>query len=168
QGQQPDFNPDLAQRQTSSRPSSADRDDRYYEAVEVIVGQQRGSATLLQRALAVGYTRATRLLELMEDDGIVGPFVGSRSREVMLTLEEWQARREAEEAAEDEDEYEYVEDDEAEFEGEPPTEGDAVEASAAVEIPAPDSDLSTPDGSDPDGCNPGVDQAASKEEDATS
>ena len=106
QGQQPSFNPDLVQRQSSSRPASADRDDRYSEAVEVIVGQQRGSATLLQRALAVGYTRATRLLELMEDDGVVGPFVGSKSREVMLTLEEWHARLEADAAAEGEGEYE--------------------------------------------------------------
>ena len=106
QGQQPSFNPDLVQRQSSSRPASADRDDRYNEAVEVIVGQQRGSATLLQRALAVGYTRATRLLELMEDDGVVGPFVGSKSREVMLTQEEWQARLEADAAAEADGEYE--------------------------------------------------------------
>ncbi len=87
------------QRQTSSRPSIADSDERYREAVEVVLGQQRGSATLLQRALAVGYTRATRLLELMEEDGLVGPFVGSKSREVLMTLEEWQAReQQAEEA----------------------------------------------------------------------
>ncbi|MGC6486254.1 MAG: DNA translocase FtsK, partial [Planctomycetota bacterium] len=98
---------------SSSRPSSADKDERYYEAVEVIVGQQRGSATLIQRALSVGYTRATRLLELMEEDGIVGPFVGAKSREVLLTHEEWQARREAEEQAADEDGFEYEDDDES-------------------------------------------------------
>ncbi|MGK0263667.1 MAG: S-DNA-T family DNA segregation ATPase FtsK/SpoIIIE [Planctomycetota bacterium] len=135
QGQAPSFNPDLVQRQSSSRPTSADRDDRYNEAVEVIVGQQRGSATLLQRALAVGYTRATRLLELMEDDGIVGPFVGSKSREVMLTLEEWQARLEAEAAAGDEDEYEdveYEDDDEATAEGE----DEQTEAEPSVVIPS--------------------------------
>ncbi|MBM4059678.1 MAG: DNA translocase FtsK [Planctomycetes bacterium] len=91
-GQQPDFDPELVQKQSSSRPSIADRDDLYREAVEVVLGQQRGSATLLQRALAVGYTRATRLLELMEADGLVGPFAGSRSRDVLLTLDEWKAR----------------------------------------------------------------------------
>jgi S-DNA-T family DNA segregation ATPase FtsK/SpoIIIE len=42
----------------------------------------------------VGYTRATRLLELMEQDAIVGPFNGSKSRDVLLTLEEWRAREE--------------------------------------------------------------------------
>jgi len=93
-GMQPEFNPALMQTQTSSRPSIADSDERYREAVEVVLGQQRGSATLLQRALAVGYTRATRLLELMEQDGLVGPFVGSKSREVLLTLDEWKAREE--------------------------------------------------------------------------
>ncbi len=98
-GQEPDFNPALVQTQSSSRPSIADRDERYREAVEIVLGQQRGSATLLQRALAVGYTRATRLLELMEEDGLVGPFVGSKSRDVLMTLEEWQAREEQMEAA---------------------------------------------------------------------
>ena len=87
--------------------------------VEVIVGQQRGSATLIQRSLSVGYTRATRLLELMEDDGIVGPFVGAKSREVLLTLEEWHARREAEQQAADDEGFDYEDDveDAAEDEG---------------------------------------------------
>ena len=98
QGQEPMFTPSLVQTQSSSRPSVADRDERYREAVEIILGQQRGSATLLQRALAVGYTRATRLLELMEEDGLVGAFVGSKSRDVLMTLEEYRAREEAREA----------------------------------------------------------------------
>lgn len=98
-GQEPQFMPSLVQVQSSSRPAVADRDERYREAVEIVLGQQRGSATLLQRALAVGYTRATRLLELMEEDGLVGPFVGSKSRDVLMTLEEWRAREEQREAA---------------------------------------------------------------------
>jgi S-DNA-T family DNA segregation ATPase FtsK/SpoIIIE len=93
-GQQPSFNPDLVQSQSSSRPGAAERDELYRQAVEIVLGQQRGSATLLQRALAVGYTRATRLLELMEADGLVGAFVGSKSRDVLLTLDEWKVREE--------------------------------------------------------------------------
>ena len=99
-GQEPSFTPSLVQTQSSSRPAIADRDERYREAVEIILGQQRGSATLLQRALAVGYTRATRLLELMEEDGLVGAFVGSKSRDVLMTLEEYRTREEAREAME--------------------------------------------------------------------
>lgn len=139
QGQAPAFNPELVQRQSSSRPSSADKDERYYEAVEVIVGQQRGSATLIQRALSVGYTRATRLLELMEEDGIVGPFVGAKSREVLLTHDEWQARREAEEQAADEDGFEYEDDDES-VDGSEVDGGDAdgaEDAAAAAADPEP-------------------------------
>lgn len=96
QGQQPSFLPDLVQSETGSRKRSpAEVDDLYEKAVEIILGQQRGSATLLQRALAVGYTRATRLLELMEEDGLVGPFNGSKSRDVVMTFEEYQAREAA-------------------------------------------------------------------------
>ncbi len=117
-GQEPQFTAALMQTQSSSRPAIADRDERYREAVEIILGQQRGSATLLQRALAVGYTRATRLLELMEEDSIVGAFVGSKSREVLLTLEEWRAREEQREALAEEA---------------PPDEGGGDEAAAAAE-----------------------------------
>src|SRR5690606_9448776 len=87
--------PELVQAETGRGRDPRSQDDLYEKAVEVILGQQRGSATLPQRALSVGYTRATRLLELMEEDGIVGPFNGSKSRDVMLTLEEWRAREEA-------------------------------------------------------------------------
>ncbi|MCB0976895.1 MAG: DNA translocase FtsK, partial [Acidimicrobiales bacterium] len=95
QGARQSFIPDLVQTQTASKRGAKDRDELYAQAVEVVLGQQRGSATLLQRALAVGYTRATRLLELMEEDGLVGPYNGSKSRDVMLTLEEWQAQEAA-------------------------------------------------------------------------
>jgi S-DNA-T family DNA segregation ATPase FtsK/SpoIIIE len=94
-GQRPAFLPDLVQTKTGSRRGPSERDDMYDKAVEVILGQQRGSATLLQRALAVGYTRATRLLELMEEDGLVGPFNGSKSRDVLLTLDDWRTREQA-------------------------------------------------------------------------
>ncbi len=94
-GQKPLFIPDLVQTKTASKRGPRDKDDMYDKAVEVILGNQRGSATLLQRALAVGYTRATRLLELMEEDGIVGVFNGSKSRDVLMTLDDWKVREEA-------------------------------------------------------------------------
>jgi S-DNA-T family DNA segregation ATPase FtsK/SpoIIIE len=97
-GPKPSFLPDLVTTDTGSRRRPQDKDELYMQAVEVILGQQRGSATLLQRALAIGYTRATRLLELMEGDGLVGPFQGSRSRDVMMTLDEWKQREQEIEA----------------------------------------------------------------------
>ncbi len=90
-----DFIPGLVQTQSSSRGGMAQRDELYVKAVEIILGSGRGSATLLQRSLGVGYTRGTRLLEMMEEDGLVGAYQGSKSREVLMTLEEWQAREAA-------------------------------------------------------------------------
>ncbi len=127
-GPKPAFIPDLVQTETGKRRSPKDRDDLYEEAVEVILGQQRGSATLLQRALSVGYTRATRLLEMMEADGVVGPFVGSKSREVMLTLDEWKAREAAiQEELEALEEGEEYEDEDGEDVEEVDEDGDADE-----------------------------------------
>lgn len=140
-GQKPSFTPALVQTQGSSRPSIADSDERYREAVEIILGQQRGSATLLQRALAVGYTRATRLLELMEEDGLVGPFVGSKSRDVLMTLEEYHAREELREAAAAEGEA--ADGDEAEAAEEADADGVAV---AADDGEDPNADASAEDG----------------------
>ncbi len=65
------------------------RDDLYEQAVDTVVSEQRGSVSLLQRALGIGYGRAARLIDYMEEDGFVGPYNGSKSREVLLTSERW-------------------------------------------------------------------------------
>jgi len=58
-------------------------DDLFEQAVRVVVQHQSGSASLLQRRLRVGYTRAGRLIDMMEEAGVVGPFTGSKAREVL-------------------------------------------------------------------------------------
>jgi S-DNA-T family DNA segregation ATPase FtsK/SpoIIIE len=63
---------------------SDDVDDLFEEAAKVIVRSQQGSVSLLQRKLSVGYTRAARLVDQLEDAGIVGPFEGSKAREVLV------------------------------------------------------------------------------------
>jgi S-DNA-T family DNA segregation ATPase FtsK/SpoIIIE len=90
-----DFAQELVQVPTGSARGGRERDDMYERAVEVVLEEQRGSATLLQRKLAVGYTRASRLIELMAEDGVVGEFVGSKSREVLMTLDDWRAKQAA-------------------------------------------------------------------------
>ncbi|MDB4489514.1 hypothetical protein N9243_00925, partial [bacterium] len=47
-------------------------------------------ASLLQRALGIGYTRASRLIDQMSDAGILGPHKGSKAREIFMTLEDWE------------------------------------------------------------------------------
>jgi DNA segregation ATPase FtsK/SpoIIIE, S-DNA-T family len=69
-----------------------DKDDLYEAAVEVIIREGRGSVSLLQRALGVGYGRGARLIDFMAEDGVVGEYKGSQAREVLLTMEEWAAR----------------------------------------------------------------------------
>ncbi|RZS90486.1 FtsK/SpoIIIE family DNA translocase [Aquimarina brevivitae] len=63
----------------------ADRDKLFNEAAEVIVTAQQGSASLLQRKLKLGYNRAGRLIDQLEAAGIVGPFEGSKARQVLVT-----------------------------------------------------------------------------------
>lgn len=77
---------------TSDEPPS-ERDNLYDEAVRIVLETQRGSATLLQRRLEVGYTRASRLIDMMAEEGILGPFKGSKAREVYYTLEEWDSKK---------------------------------------------------------------------------
>ena len=65
------------------------RDALYEDAISVVVKEQRGSCSLLQRAMGIGYGRAARLIDFMAEDGYVGPYNGSKAREVMLTEQQW-------------------------------------------------------------------------------
>ncbi len=66
------------------------RDELYEQAISVIVREGRGSVSLLQRALGIGYGRAARLIDFMAEDGFVGSYRGSNAREVLLTTDEWE------------------------------------------------------------------------------
>ena len=63
----------------------SDRDELFREAAEVIVSAQQGSASLLQRKLKLGYNRAGRIIDQIEVAGIVGPFEGSKARQVLIS-----------------------------------------------------------------------------------
>ncbi|QMU65402.1 MAG: DNA translocase FtsK [Flavobacteriaceae bacterium] len=62
-----------------------DRDKLFREAAEIIITAQQGSASLLQRKLKLGYNRAGRLIDQLEAAGIVGPFEGSKARQVLIS-----------------------------------------------------------------------------------
>ncbi len=62
----------------------ADRDKLFKDAAEIIVTAQQGSASLLQRKLKLGYNRAGRIIDQLEAAGIVGPFEGSKARQVLV------------------------------------------------------------------------------------
>ncbi len=65
-------------------------DDLYDDAVAVVIREGRGSVSLLQRALGIGYGRAARMIDYMSEDGIVGDHNGANAREVICTMEEWE------------------------------------------------------------------------------
>ncbi|WP_027963246.1 FtsK/SpoIIIE family DNA translocase [Halalkalibacillus halophilus] len=69
----------------SNEPAEEVDDDLYEEAVQLIVGMQSASVSMLQRKFRIGYTRAARLIDAMEDRGIVGPYEGSKPRKVLLS-----------------------------------------------------------------------------------
>ena len=85
-------------------PGAGQRDPLFDQAVEIMIESGRGSVSLLQRRLAIGYSRASRLVDQMGLAGILGEHKGSVAREVMLTLDEWRQMR-AMEAGELEEGY---------------------------------------------------------------
>jgi len=88
---EPEFHPELMKIGTNGGGSSGERDSLFDEAARVIIESGRGSVSLLQRRLTVGYGRASRLVDQMAEAGIVGAYKGSQAREVLMTLDEWDA-----------------------------------------------------------------------------
>lgn len=67
-----------------------DQSDEYYdEAVKLVIESNQASVSILQRRLRLGYTRAARLIDMMEQNGIVGPYVGSKPRDILVDREQW-------------------------------------------------------------------------------
>lgn len=94
--QPPQYSRELQQLKTSDQKSDAkgieamrQRDDLYEQAIDVVIREGRGSCSLLQRALGIGYGRASRLIDFMAEDGIVGAYNGAQAREVLYTPEQW-------------------------------------------------------------------------------
>ncbi len=120
---EPQFHPELTQLGRMDA-ANMEKDELFDEAARIILETNRGSVSLLQRRLSIGYARASRIIEMMAAAGILGEYKGSQAREVMMTLKEYEAMREkmdveaenkkAEDAEDEEHSSEEVEDEEFE------------------------------------------------------
>jgi S-DNA-T family DNA segregation ATPase FtsK/SpoIIIE len=82
-----------SQEDEDEEEDSGELDELFNEAVEVVLDSKQASVSMLQRRLKLGYSRAARIVDQMEEQGVVGPFEGSKPRAVLLTREEWAARQ---------------------------------------------------------------------------
>jgi len=96
------YEPELVQRKSESARDPDEEDELYDAAVRFVFSTERGSASLLQRKFAIGYTRASRLIDMMAEEGVLGEYKGSQARELTMTLQDWIALK-AEARGSDED-----------------------------------------------------------------
>jgi len=88
----PQFQPELAQLGQPDTSEMID-DELFDDAVRIVLESKRGSVSLLQRRLSVGYARASRMIEQMAALGVLGEYKGSQAREVMMDVEDWEQLR---------------------------------------------------------------------------
>ncbi len=89
---EPQFHPELAQLNQVDT-SDMVQDDLFDDAVRIVLETKRGSVSLLQRRLSIGYARASRIIEMMAAMGVLGEYKGSQAREVVMTAEEYERIR---------------------------------------------------------------------------
>ncbi|MCJ7730644.1 MAG: DNA translocase FtsK, partial [Sedimentisphaerales bacterium] len=89
---EPQFHPELTQLNQVDT-SDMVQDDLFDDAVRIVLETKRGSVSLLQRRLSIGYARASRIIEMMAAMGVLGEYKGSQAREVVMTAEEYERIR---------------------------------------------------------------------------
>ena len=80
----PDFVDDILKVDEKTQYKRFEKDEVYDEAVRLVIQTKQASVSMLQRRLGVGYTRAARLIDMMEDSGVVGSYQGSKPREILI------------------------------------------------------------------------------------
>lgn len=151
----------LQSKNNSSASLKAAQEDPLFErAVEIVLESRRGSVSLLQRRLAIGYTRSSRLIDLMGIAGIISDHKGSVARDVLITIDEWELMKEMakEEAAAKGIAWPAKESEQAQlFHGEQPASQEGSEAAAEPQDEAGDAaeDDSEEDSAGPNSNPPG-------------
>jgi len=89
---EPVYDEDILKEQQKSALVNGEKDELYDEAVRIIMESNQASVSILQRRLRLGYTRAARIIDMMEQDGLIGPFEGSKPRKIVADREDWLKR----------------------------------------------------------------------------
>jgi S-DNA-T family DNA segregation ATPase FtsK/SpoIIIE len=85
----PVYDEEILKEQHKNYSGSSEKDELYDEAVRVIMESNQASVSILQRRMRLGYTRAARIIDMMELDGLVGPFEGSKPRRILVDRAPW-------------------------------------------------------------------------------
>lgn len=83
----PVYNEEILKKEVKEGRMSLEKDELYEEAVQLVLQTKHASVSLLQRRLGLGYSRAARIIDMMEEKGIVGPLMGSKPREILREVE---------------------------------------------------------------------------------
>jgi S-DNA-T family DNA segregation ATPase FtsK/SpoIIIE len=86
---EPVYDEDILKEQKKSYVANGEKDELYDEAVRVIMESNQASVSILQRRMRLGYTRAARIIDMMEQEGLIGPFEGSKPRKILVDREVW-------------------------------------------------------------------------------
>jgi len=86
---EPVYDEEILKEQQKSNLANGEKDEAYDEAVRVIMESNQASVSILQRRMRLGYTRAARIIDTMEMEGLVGPFEGSKPRRILVDRSAW-------------------------------------------------------------------------------
>jgi S-DNA-T family DNA segregation ATPase FtsK/SpoIIIE len=90
---EPVYDEEVLKQQKKSLSLDNEKDELYDEAVKIIMESGQASASILQRRLRLGYTRAARIIDMMEQEGLLGPYEGSKPRHILIDREAWLKER---------------------------------------------------------------------------
>jgi len=86
---EPVYDEEILKEQQKSGLSTGEKDELFEQAVRIIMESNQASVSILQRRLRLGYTRAARIIDTMEQEGLIGPFEGSKPRKILVDRQEW-------------------------------------------------------------------------------
>jgi DNA segregation ATPase FtsK/SpoIIIE, S-DNA-T family len=86
---EPVYDEEILKEQHKSFLGSGEKDDLYEQAVKIIMESNQASVSILQRRMRLGYTRAARIIDMMEQEGLIGSFEGSKPRKIIVDRQAW-------------------------------------------------------------------------------